>query len=139
MQQTQQVGSPAGPLDYFAYTVQTEAHSYFVAYVDFPEVPDDARGVKRILDGGRDGAIATINGRLISEEDLSLKGIPGRAITVEGISQLLKARIYLAELRLYLVMIVANKNQSPSPEASSLENSTVERFLGSFKLMKRKK
>jgi hypothetical protein len=119
--------------------LQTEAHSYFVAYVDFPEVPDDARGVKRILDGGRDGAIATINGRLISEGDLSLKGMPGRAITVEGVSQLLKARIYLAELRLYLVMIVANKNQSPSPEAGSMENATVERFLGSFKLVKRKK
>ena len=139
MQQTQQVGSPTGPLDYFSYTLQTEAHSYFVAYVDFPEVPDDARGVKRILDGGRDGAIATINGRLISEGDLSLKGMPGRAITVEGVSQLLRARIYLAELRLYLVMIVANKNQSPSPEAGSMENATVERFLGSFKLVKRKK
>jgi len=67
---TQRVGSTDGPLDYFAYTLQTETHSYFIAYVDFPEVPDDARGVKKILDGGRDGAIATINGKLISEADL---------------------------------------------------------------------
>lgn len=139
VQQSKGVDSPDGTVDYFAYTLQTETHSYFVAYLDFPEVPNDARGVKKILDGGRDGAIATINGKLISEGDLSLKGIPGRAITVEGASELLKARIYLAELRLYLIMIVANKNQTPSPEINSLEGATVERFLGSFKLMTRKK
>lgn len=137
-QQTQQVDSPAGPLDYFTYTLQNESHSYFIAYVDFPEVPNDARGIKKILDGGRDGAIATISGKLISETDLSLKGMPGRAITVEGAGSLLKARIYLADLRLYLIMIVTNKNQSAAPELN-LENVTVERFLGSFRLMKKKK
>jgi hypothetical protein len=139
VQQIQRAGSAEGPLDYFSYTLQTEAHSYFVAYVDFPEVPNDVRGIIKILDGGRDGAIATINGKLISEVDFLLKGVPGRAITVEGANQLLKARIFLAELRLYLVMIVANKNQTTSPEISSLENATVERFLGSFKLRTIKK
>ena len=139
VQQIQRVDSPAGPRDSVAYTLQTEAHSYFLAFVDFPEVPDDAGGVRKILDGGRDGAIATINGKLISEADLSLKGIPGRAITVEGANEVLKARIYLAELRLYLVMIVAGKNQTPSAETSSLDSTTVEKFLGSFKLISRKK
>jgi len=65
--------------------------------------------------------------------------MPGRAITVEGASALLKARIYLAELRLYLIMIAANTNQTTSPETNSLENATVERFLGSFKLTRKKK
>ena len=139
VKQIQRVGAPAEPLDYFSYTLQTETHSYFVAYVDFPEVPEDARGIIKILDGGRDGAIATINGRLISEVDLSLRGVPGRAITVEGASQLVRARIYLAELRLYLIMIVANKTQTISAEINSLENATVERFLDSFKLTARKK
>jgi hypothetical protein len=139
VQQIQRAGSAEGPLDYFSYALTTEAHSYYVAYVDFPEVPNDVRGIIKILDGGRDGAIATINGKLISEVDFLLKGVPGRAITVEGANQLLKARIFLAELRLYLVMIVANKNQTTSPEISSLENATVERFLGSFKLRTIKK
>ena len=139
VKQLQQAGSPTGPVDYFAYTLQTEAHSYYVAFIDFPEVPNDARGIRKILDGARDGAIATINGTLVSEQDLSLKGMPGRAMTVEGPSQVLKARIYLAELRLYLLMIVASKTPAPTPEAGILDNATVEKFLGSFKLMSRKK
>lgn len=137
--QVQQVGSAEGPLEYFSYTLQTATHSYFVAYVDFPEVPNDVRGIIKILDGGRDGAVATINGKLISEVDFLLKGVPARAITVDGPSQVLKARIYLAELRLYLTMIVANKNPSASAESNTLENATVEKFLGSFKLAKQKK
>ena len=116
-----------------------EAAAYFIAYVDFPEVPNDDRGVKKILDGGRDGALATINGKLISETDISLKNIPGRALTVEGATELLKARIYLAGLRLYLVMIVANKNQLVSPATSSVYEASVERYLGSFKLITKKK
>jgi len=139
VQQVQRVGSQVEPLVYFSYTLQTETHAYYVAYVDFPEVPNDVRGIIKILDGGRDGAVATINGKLISEVDLWLKGVPGRAITVEGAGQLLKARIYLAELRLYLIMIVANKNQSATPEINTLENALVERFLDSFKLSKMKK
>lgn len=139
VKQLQQAGGPTGPVDYFAYTLQTEAHSYYVAFLDFPEVPNDARGIRKILDGARDGAIATINGTLVSEQDLSLKGMPGRSMTVEGPSQVLKARIYLAELRLYLLMIVANKTPAPSPETGILDNVTVEKFLGSFKLMSRKK
>jgi hypothetical protein len=139
VQNTQQTDSPAGPLDYFTYSLQTQAAAYFIAYVDFPEVPNDDRGVKKILDGGRDGALATINGKLISETDISLKNIPGRALTVEGATELLKARIYLAGLRLYLVMIVANKNQLVSPATSSVYDASVERYLGSFKLITKKK
>ena len=139
MQHTQQTESPAGPLDYFTYTLQTQAAAYFIAYVDFPEVPNDDRGVKKILDGGRDGALATINGNLISETDISLKNIPGRALTVEGATELLKARIFLAGLRLYLVMIVANKNQLVSQATSSVYDASVERYLGSFKLITKKK
>ena len=137
--QTQRIGSAEGPLDYFSYTLQTDTHSYYIAYVDFPEVPNDVRGIIKILDGGRDGAIATINGKLISEVDFLLKGVPARAITVEGTNEMLKARIYLAELRLYLVMIVASKNQAATPESSSREIETVEKFLDSFKLKAQKK
>src|SRR6185369_15670317 len=103
----------------FSYTLQTDTHAYYIAYVDFPEVPNDVRGIIKILDGGRDGAVATINGKLISEVDFLLKGVPARAITVEGASQVLKARIYLAELRLYLTMIVANKNPAASAEINN--------------------
>jgi hypothetical protein len=139
MRHSQQTESPAGPQDYFTYTLQTQAAAYFIAYVDFPEVPNDERGVQKILDGGRDGAVATINGKLISETDISLKTIPGRALAVEGATELLKARIYLAGLRLYLVMIVANKDQLASPETSSLFNASVERYFGSFKVTTKKK
>jgi len=138
-QHSQQTESPAGPLDYFTYTLQSQTAEYFIAYVDFLEVANDERGIQKILDGGRDGALATINGKLISETDISLKTIPGRALTVEGASQLLKARIYLAGLRLYLVMIVANKTQLASPETRTLFDASVERYLGSFKVMTRKK
>jgi hypothetical protein len=139
VQHSQQTESPAGPLDYFTYTLQTEAAAYYIAYVDFPEVPNDERGLQKILDGGRDGALATINGKLVSETAISLKIIPGRALTVEGATELLKARIYLAGLRLYLVMIVANKNQLASPEAAGIFDASVERYFGSFRLMTRKK
>lgn len=138
VRQSQQTDSAVGTLDYVTYILQTEAAVFYIAHADFPEVPDDARGVKRILDGGREGAIGTISGKLISEYDISLKGIPGRSITVEGPGELLKARIYLAGLRLYLVMAVTDKNQLVSPESSRQFDATAEKFLGSFRLLKKK-
>ena len=137
--QSRETDSAAGPADYITYTLQTEAAVYFIAYVDFPEVPYDEKGVKKILDGGRDGALKTINGKLISETEISLRGIPGRALAVEGPGELLRARIYLAGLRLYLVMLVANKNQIATPESAGLYEAAVDRFLSSFKLMTKKK
>ncbi len=137
-QQSQKINTTAGPLDYFTYALQTGLASYFIAYVDFPEVPDDASGVKKILDGGRDGALAIANGKLIAEAEISLKGIPGRALTIEGANALIKARVYLAGLRLYILMMVTNKEQAASPESVKLYEATVSRFLDSFKLTARK-
>jgi hypothetical protein len=138
-QRSQQTPSAAGPLDYITHTLQTDLAVYFIAYVDFPEAPDDVGGIKRALDAGRDGAVATVNGKLISESDILLKGIPGRALTVEGPSELVKARIYMAGLRLYILMMNTNKNQLSVPERDALYNTCVERFLGSFRLLIRKK
>jgi hypothetical protein len=138
-QRSQQTPSAAGPVDYITHTLQTELAVYFIAYVDFPEAPDDVSGIKKALDGGRDGALATVNGKLISESDILLRGIPGRALTVEGSTELVKARIYMAGLRLYILMMNTDKNQLSLPERNTLYNTCVERFLGSFKLMIKKR
>jgi hypothetical protein len=108
-------------------TVQSGKTMYGANYCDFPakikEVP-----IKQVLDSSRDGAVANLEGKLASEQDLKLGDHPGREIRIEvaGGKQLFRARVYLVEQRLYQVVVFGTKDAATSKEA--------DKFLDSFQL-----
>lgn len=129
----QAVDSPAGPLSIVMW--QHEAQDGFVAltYVDYPLAVIRQALPQKLLDGGRDGAIANINGTLTRDVQIFIdsgqpkRSWPGRLIegtTPQGMT--MRARIYLVDARLYQLISVF-----PSGKASP---AAFEALVDSFRL-----
>lgn len=129
----QAVDSPAGPLSIVMW--QHEAQDGFVAltYVDYPPAVIRQALPQKVLDGGRDGAIANINGTLTRDVQVFIdsgaprRSWPGRLIeatTPQGMT--MRARIYLVDARLYQLISVF-----PSGKAAP---AAFEALVASFKL-----
>ena len=108
--------------------------AYLVIYSDYPAFVLK-KGVQKILDDARDGALESGRGILTKERKISINGFPGREfeanIRGEGDEKLyLKMRLYFVNLRLYQQIYVAPK------DGGSKED--VNMFLDSFKIQARK-
>jgi hypothetical protein len=126
--QTQTVNTAAGPIVVKMYIVNDNGMAYIVSYNDYPQEAMDQTTPEQVLDGARDGAVANVYGKLLSETILSLDGYPGRQINVGVGDNGIKARIYLVNNRLYNVMV--------SGPGQKLTTKTVGDVLESFKLTK---
>src|SRR5262249_38722228 len=75
----------------------------------------------------RDAEVAQAKGKLVSEKEIKLGSHPGREyeIAVSGLG-VLRARIYLANQRVYVLKVLGPKSYTRS--------ATAEKFLDSFKL-----
>ncbi len=125
-----QVKTALGALDMHMFSREIRRSAYIIIYSDYPEIITRAPADK-VLDGGRDGAVANSKGRLISEQYITLDGgHAGRELTIEVPEKgTLKVRAYLVGRRLYQIMVA-----SPKDLADSEENIA---FLRSFKLLTR--
>ena len=119
-----------GPIDMHMFTLNIKRDAaYLIMYSDYPEIvtrakPDD------LLDGGRDGALANTKGRLISEQNMSLDGFPGREIVIEVPGKgLMKLRAFMVRRRLFQIIAVGTKEM--------VEHEDAGRYLTSFRLLTR--
>ena len=133
-EETESVDTRLGKIDIHMFTTEDGNTAYMIGYSDYPEDIIKQNDPQKLLDGGRDGAVSNVNGKLDSELKIDLDGNPGRALVISakaGNDQdaTIKARIYLVGNRLYQVMMVA-----PKGEVSSSE---MDEFLKSFKLLKK--
>jgi hypothetical protein len=115
------------------YLFEYPAGAYAVAYADagFGDAELQQPGfVEHLLDSARDGCLAKVQGKLVSEQKITLDGNPGREIKLELPEQkgLMRDRVYLARARLYQVMVVGKPWFVNSADA--------DQFLNSFKLIK---
>lgn len=99
-----------GNIDMEAYlSMRGEGSMFMAAYADYPDSAFNA-GTEPILDGAREGALESLNGKIISSKNLSLLGYPGRSLTFRGRSagMTVYGRIdyYLVRPRVYLVLYV---------------------------------
>ena len=81
-----------------------------------------------MYDSSRDGAVANMEGKLVSEKNVKLGKHPGREIRInvaEG-KRLFRVRVYLVEQRLYQVVVFGTPETATSKDA--------DKFLDSFKL-----
>jgi len=125
---TETLSTEIGPLNLHSFTVNQRERSYGVVYADYPEALVQNTDPEGILDGARDGAVAKVQGKLLSESFIDLDNHPGREIKVESSDRTatLRARVYLVNNRLYQTVWAGPKEDSSSEE--------VDRFLDSFEL-----
>ena len=127
------VDSPVGKLTFSMYIAENSSGACFASYNDYPPEVIEQGDPKVMLDGARDGALRNINGKLIKEDEITLEGHPGRAISFsgskEGKSFFGRADIFLVNPRLYQVMSLAYSQ-------SDLETPAIRDFFKSFRLKK---
>ena len=103
---------------------------YAVAYADYPE-SFRAVPAKTLLDGVRDGLKGT-DGKVALDEETTLRAgtetVTGRAFRIEAGSNVVRARVFLVENRLYQVMVTGKK--------SAVDGATADEFLKSFELLR---
>ncbi|MDD5005223.1 MAG: hypothetical protein PHS93_01805 [Candidatus Omnitrophica bacterium] len=103
--------------------------AYSVSYVDYPAELFQKKSTDRILEDARLGAIRNIQGKLVSESPISLKGNPGKEFIIEsGNGEIVvKARVFLVKQRFYELMVTTSKQKSTSFD--------IKKFLDSFRLL----
>jgi hypothetical protein len=107
--------------------VESGKTMYAANYCDFPPEIKKA-ALKQVYDSSRDGAVANMDGKLVSEKEVKLGENAGREIRIdvaEG-KRLFRVRVYLIDQRLYQVVVFGTPEATTSKEA--------DKFLDSFKL-----
>jgi hypothetical protein len=131
-EQTQVVDSAVGSLDMRIASYEDRSGAYMVMYVDYPENLIHSGQADDILDRAAQGAVTTVKAKLTRQQDFPLGAIPGREIGFDAPAQgtqpatRVKVRYFLADNRLYQVMVVAQQNQGLPAD--------TQKFLDSFQL-----
>lgn len=128
--EVQTVDTPLGPIDIRLFSAELSDIAFVVGYSDYPSAFVAQSNPVVVLNGARDGAVANVQGKLLSENVIFLDGYPGRELRIEGPDAELTAvsRIFLVNNRLYQAMVVVPVDQSSTNEIST--------FLESFALIK---
>jgi hypothetical protein len=126
---TKTANTAVGSIEMKMYGVSQRQTAFSVAVADYP--PDQVKqlGPVTILDGARDGAVATTQGKLLSELIIDMAGNPGREVKIgiAGGKATVRAKILLVGNRLYQIIAVTPMEDSYAPQ--------VRRFLDSFRLL----
>ena len=99
-----------------------------VGYSDQPSTAGFEKDPKKILDSVRNKAVEDLRGELIREKPITLKKYQGTEfeVTVRG-GYTVKQRVYLANKRLYSLMVITGSKGLDSPEAKT--------FFDSFQIL----
>jgi hypothetical protein len=126
---TRTVNTAAGPIDFHFFLLEQKDIAYLVGYSDYPEIAVQKTNPEAILEGARNGAVASAQGKLLSELIISLNGYPGRELKIEpaGGEGTINTNMFVVDNRLYQVMVVTPKEKAFSKH--------VGKFLDSFKLL----
>ena len=114
------VNTAVGHLVVTQYMVQFDELAFSVAVSEMPEDRVAVVGETGVLDGARDGAVANIQGTLLSEQILEVNGFPGRAlkVSVAGGAGTVKTRILLVRHRLIQALVASSVEDSYRSEIS---------------------
>lgn len=128
---SQNVATAAGSIQLTMYQSTAGNNTYMAGYSDFPEALIKQVSVDKLLDGARDGAVANVNGKLISDTKIERDGNTGKEIVLEakapnGQEATAKAHYFLINNRLYQAMAIVPKGQTGGAE--------VDDYLKSFKI-----
>lgn len=132
-EKTEPVNLPKiGTVNMITYTVEQRDGAYMATYADYPYGLFQQTTPDKVLDGVGEGMArgSATDGKVVSEQRITVGENPGRDLVIEGTRQnvkfIMKARIALVSHRLYQIAAVMPKDQSTSIDAA--------KFLDSFKL-----
>jgi hypothetical protein len=128
---TETIETETGTLDEHTFTVIHGDIAYIAIYGDYPQSLTNV-DLYAMLDALRDGAVESVDGRLLSERAISINGYPGREVKVKISSSsetaIMQVRIYIVRNRLYYIYTMAPEERASSP--------SIKKFLSSFKLLR---
>lgn len=80
--------------------------------------------------GSVDGAVKNVQGKLLTEKDITLDGFPGKEIDIDYRNGLavIKMRSYLVKNKMFILQTITKTEKFP--------NKSLERFMSSFSLKK---
>ncbi len=124
--QRSKVAVPGGEVSTAAWSADVDGVLFSVSTLDYPESVVAARPASDFFAGGKAQLVSKLNGTIKSEENITLQGYPGQALTISSDSGEVRARNYLVGARLYTLLTRYN----PSVGAPQ-----VDEFLGSLELI----
>eukprot|EP01028_Stygiella_incarcerata_P013874 TRINITY_DN854_c0_g3_i1.p1 TRINITY_DN854_c0_g3~~TRINITY_DN854_c0_g3_i1.p1 ORF type:complete len:319 (+),score=-37.23 TRINITY_DN854_c0_g3_i1:586-1542(+) len=136
--EAQSTDTEIGELEVVQYSYQPEIGDdanmlYGVGYTTYPvntinSETLSAEQLRQVLDGSVNGAVSNVKGTLLSSNNISYKGYPGREIKVEIRNGLAVAKMisYLVKDKMYIIQVI-------SP-AKNGENASIDYFINSFKI-----
>jgi len=114
--------TPAGNVEIHNYTIELGNNSgVMISSAQFQGQQSESS--KAILQRARDGAISAVNGKLISEQEITLQGFPGLEFQVVNDAFHARVRMYLVKSRLVTVMAIAPKDSQLPANADKVLNS----------------
>ena len=109
-----------------------------VMYSDYPMPLDDPAVANSVLDAGARGAAATINAEVLELKEITLDGFPGRYLKERLTSkEIMRVKMYLVGQRLYQVAITTPAEQGLSADKIKTYEAMADKFLSSFKVVKK--
>lgn len=122
------INTVLGPMEVVTYTTSKNHLAYMVVVAEYPvDLINQADSVG-ILNDARDGAVANVQGNLMSEEIFNLGGNPGRELKIAAVGGkgIARCKLVLVGNRLYQIIVVGPSDKAYAPE--------VRQFLDSFSL-----
>jgi hypothetical protein len=130
-EQVRTADTASGPINAHMFLVEQGDVVYTVAYSDYPDTVVQEGTSNLILDGARDGAVAKVQGALLSDTIVSVDGHQGRELIIEaaGGKVTIQTRLVIVRRRFYQVMVITPKEKALSED--------VNKFLDSFTFLKK--
>jgi len=129
---SEMVESAIGKIPTHTFTTQRGTFIYLAMYAEYPIAIDAPRMVKNALDNARDGVLGDINGKAISETDISFGKYAGRELKAKVDGGLMRSRTYIVNQRMYMLIVSVEGGDDPK----QLDSKNADDFFGSFKLLK---
>ena len=122
-----------------SYKASLGTLGFLLMYMTLPYPIDDAANSKRLLDGGRDLALADPKAQILSESEMWLDDHPGRELVVKFPKTIMRARIFLIERRVYTLGVILPYDESNQKIIQDTVELLANRYFASFKRLGPKK
>lgn len=110
------VSSADGMLDVYSAMLESGGNAYLVLYTDYND-PVTAEEIDKILKAVSDGGVQAINGKVITQKSITLKGNKGISEEIETEEYIHVHNYYLVGQRLYQVIFTMPKGAKKPSEA----------------------
>lgn len=99
---------------------------YMIAFADYPDEVVSYSNPEDMLDAAKEGALENVQGEIISEKNIELKGYPGKEIVISAKVEeaIATVHLYMVRNRLYQVLVITTENDP--------QRDNVSKFLDSF-------